>query len=202
MYKNKICFFIITLFLFSNIEAKKSLKKPQEASVRAESVFKRFIKNPLFFFSDNFHVVEKGVCYRSKQLQPRRLKKYVKKYGIKTIINLRGVNKNKMWWQKENEITKKSGIDLVNISLYSKAFPDKGNIINLLETFKNAKRPILIHCWSGADRTGLTSALWMLEQRQKSLKKSLRQLSFRYGHVKFFCPDMRRFVKIWGKSNI
>ena len=48
----------------------------------------------LFWF--NFHKVDDGV-YRSAQLMPWRLKKIIKKYNIKTVINLRGNNKNYLY---------------------------------------------------------------------------------------------------------
>ena len=52
----------------------------------------------LFFrikeFFDNFHVVEKGKFYRSQQLSPEKLGHYLKKYNIKTLINLRGDNEH------------------------------------------------------------------------------------------------------------
>jgi hypothetical protein len=48
--------------------------------------------NAINLFWNNFHKVDEGV-YRSAQILPWRLKKIIKKYNIKTIINLRGKKK-------------------------------------------------------------------------------------------------------------
>src|SRR5438067_1051286 len=50
--------------------------------------------------SENFHTVEKKKLYRSAQLSPKVLKNYIKTYGIKTVINLRGVDHKAAWWQQ------------------------------------------------------------------------------------------------------
>jgi hypothetical protein len=42
--------------------------------------------------------------------------------------------------------------------------------------------PALIHCKSGADRTGLAAGIWLLLQG-RPVAAALAQLSLRYGHV-------------------
>ena len=110
------------------------------------------------------------------------------------MINLRGENKDKEWWQEEKETAQNNNIELINIALYSRSFPKKEDIKKLLFAFKNAEKPILLHCWSGVDRTGLASALWVLEQKKGSLKKAKKQLSLKYGYVEFLRPKMKEFV--------
>jgi protein tyrosine/serine phosphatase len=43
--------------------------------------------------SGNFHTVVAGEFYRSAQLTPQRLETYQQLYGIRTIVNLRGIAK-------------------------------------------------------------------------------------------------------------
>jgi protein tyrosine/serine phosphatase len=50
----------------------------------------------------------------------------------------------------------------------------------LINIVKNAKKPILIHCKAGADRTGLVSALYLYSIGDKNASK---MLSFKYGHL-------------------
>ncbi|MDB6454459.1 tyrosine-protein phosphatase [Falsirhodobacter sp. 20TX0035] len=45
-----------------------------------------------------------------------------------------------------------------------------------------APKPVLIHCMSGADRTGLASAL-LLANLNHDEDAAERQISFRYGHI-------------------
>lgn len=150
---------------------------------------------------NNFHVVQPGVLYRSAQLSPQFLEVMIKKHNIKTIINLRGSNEHKHWWQKEKLLAEKLGVTLHNIRMTASQLPDKKNLLTLLKTYQNAQRPILIHCYSGADRTGEAAALWVLEQQKKDKKTALKQLSLRYGHLQFMYPAKRFFINLWQGKN-
>jgi len=129
----------------------------------------------LFWF--NFHKVDEGV-YRSAQLTPWRLKKIIKKYGIKTIINLRGNNKNYIY-KREKEICEEIGVDYYTVALLSRS-PErirKEELEKLVNILKTAKKPILFHCKAGADRTGFVAVLWhILKGRDKNwaIDKELR----------------------------
>jgi len=129
----------------------------------------------LFWF--NFHKVDEGV-YRSAQMTPWRLKKIIKKYGIKTIINLRGNNKNYIY-KREKEICKEIGVKYHTVALLSRS-PERirrEELEKLVNILKTAKKPILFHCKAGADRTGFVAVLWhILNGRDKkwAIDKELR----------------------------
>lgn len=146
---------------------------------------------------NNFHVVQPGVLYRSAQLSPQFLEAMIRKHNIKTIINLRGNNEHKRWWQKEKKLAEKLGISLYNIRMTATYLPSKQNLLTLLKIYQQAPRPILIHCYSGADRTGEAAALWVLDQQKKDKKTALKQLSLRYGHVEWMHPAKRFFINLW-----
>jgi protein tyrosine/serine phosphatase len=56
----------------------------------------------------------------------------------------------------------------------------------LVDIVQNAKKPILIHCKAGADRTGLVSALYLYSIGDKNAS---RMLSLKYGHFPYlFSP--------------
>ena len=150
--------------------------------------------NKLF---DNFHVVRKNVLYRSKQLHPRRLAQYVKKYNIKTVINLRGVNRNSKWWREEYKLMLKLNVRLYNIPMSAQRLPKKEELAKLLYIYQHAPRPILIHCKSGSDRTGEAAAMWVLHQEKKGKKKAMQQLGLKYGHIKKLRPSKQFLIKIW-----
>lgn len=54
----------------------------------------------------------------------------------------------------------------------------------LLDAFETMERPFLVHCKSGADRTGLVAVLYLMIHEGKSLDDALEQLSFRFLHIK------------------
>ena len=59
----------------------------------------------LLIFSGNFHEVVPGQFYRSAQLSGERLGAEIDRYGIKTVINLRGENPDKGWYVDEVSAT-------------------------------------------------------------------------------------------------
>ncbi len=146
---------------------------------------------------DNFHTVEKGKLYRSKQLNTKTLKSYIKKYDIKTVINLRGENPGKKWWEEEKMATNDINVNFYNIPLSAVRLPSKQHIKELLGIYDNALGPILIHCQGGADRTGMASALWKLYKEEKDKKTAQKQLSIKFGHRKLKNPAMDFLINIW-----
>ncbi len=52
-------------------------------------------------WTTNFHPVVAGEVYRSSQPSPAVIAQLQKQYGIKTIINLRGDNSGRSWYDKE-----------------------------------------------------------------------------------------------------
>jgi len=152
---------------------------------------KEFIKiikeehNFINLFWTNFYEVDKGV-YRSAQLTPWKLKKIIKKYKIKTIINLRGNNKNYLY-KKEEEICKKFGINYYRVSLSSRNPHTirKSELEKLINIFKSAKKPILFHCKAGADRTGFSAVLWHILQGKNKHWAIKKELRFKYAYLSF-----------------
>jgi len=146
---------------------------------------------------DKFYATEEGKLYRSKQLTGQRCEHYITKYGIKTIVNLRKPDPEEKWYQDEIAAAQKHNVRHINLTLRVDALPTKEQVTTLLDIFKLAPRPILIHCRGGSDRTGLVSALWILEMKGGTLKEALDQQTTKYGHYRLFHPSMRQFTTIW-----
>jgi hypothetical protein len=53
----------------------------------------------------NFHPVTPGEAYRSAKLDSAKLEHYIKKYSIKSIVNLIGEDPRKAWYREELRIT-------------------------------------------------------------------------------------------------
>lgn len=148
---------------------------------------------------ENFHRVEAGKFYRSAQLSSKRLKKYVLKHGIKTVINLRGEHPEAEWWRAEKKICEHLGVQFFSLPFSAVTLSSKENLIKLLDIYDTAPYPILVHCFGGADRTGEAAALWCLEKMGQNNKEASHQLAFFYGHIKWPAKDF--LIKIWsGRS--
>jgi len=133
----------------------------------------------------NFHTVKDNELYRSSSMDMDELEYFLPRYNIKSIINLRGKPKNNMHFKDEMEIIKRLNLEYFELDLASTKAPTKKDIEQLLSAFDTAKRPILIHCEAGSDRTGLACAIWKLCVEKDSKENSARQLSILYGHISF-----------------
>ena len=79
----------------------------------------------------------------------------------------------------------------------ARKLPKKEQIIQLLNIYDKAPKPILIHCQWGANRTGEAAALWKIYKQGESKEKALDQLSLKYGHIKSKNSAKDFFISIW-----
>ncbi|WP_414129109.1 response regulator [Rhizobium jaguaris] len=133
--------------------------------------------------SGNFHQVIPGELYRSAQLSPAEIETYVHDNGIRTIINLRGENKKRAWYDQEIDTARRLGIEHIDFKMSASKIltPDRAD--QLVSILRSAPKPILIHCQSGADRTGLVAVIYSQQIAGIDQKTAERQLSIVYGHI-------------------
>ena len=129
----------------------------------------------------NFAKVSEGV-YRANQPDHKRFKVYAD-MGIKTILNLRGVAKQP-YYLFEAESCERLGMALVTVQMSARSAPKTDQLMKLMDVFETMDRPFLMHCKSGADRTGLVAALYLMIVEGQPLAQARRQLSFRYLHIR------------------
>lgn len=146
---------------------------------------------------DNFHAVEKGKLYRSQQLSPHKLTHYLKRHGIKTVINLRGAKHNELWWHLEKTASKLHKAEHHDVPMSAMTFPSQKSLKKLINIYQTARQPILIHCLGGADRTGEAAAVWALAIQKKNVSDALTHLSPWYHHLPWMAPKKQQFIKMW-----
>jgi len=135
-------------------------------------------------FGGNFHTVLAGTLYRSAQPSTAELRKLVEAYRIQTIINLRGDNTDP-WYFQEHETGRALDVRVVDVGLWAKEPPPEDQFRLLVDTLADAPGPILVHCYSGGDRSGLAAALGILLRSDGSIAEARRQLSLYFGHNPF-----------------
>ncbi len=131
--------------------------------------------------SGNFYEIAPGI-YRSHQLYEFNMPKFYEKYHFKTVLNLQGAKPDKKWYQYEKNFAKEHNITLIDFKISDKKIQSIETMKKLVKIVKNARKPILIHCRAGADRTGLVSAIYLYSIGDKNASK---MLSFKYGHISF-----------------
>ena len=133
-------------------------------------------------FSGNFNPVVMGELYRSGQITPQQLDDYTAKYGVKTVVNLRGDSQGSSWYEAEIAESRRLHIDHIDFRLSARQELSSERAEELLALLRTARKPILIHCEAGADRSGLVSALYLAIVKHRSPAVAERQLSIRFGH--------------------
>jgi protein tyrosine/serine phosphatase len=131
----------------------------------------------------NFHVVDTGRCYRGAQPSPAKLADLVRRYGVRTVINLRGVADDEDWYPDEVNSARELGIKLVDVGMWSNSPPEVDEFRKLIRSLSEDEGPFFVHCFYGSDRTGLGSALYLLLRTSATLPEARRQLALYFGHI-------------------
>jgi len=152
------------------------------------------ILGPLPF---NFHVLENGRAYRSSQPTGDQLAWLVDQYGIKTVVNLRGPNDGKSWYDTERAVCDAMGIVLADHRMSSQELPQPDVLAAAINTFETAEYPLLIHCQSGSDRTGMMSGVYRVAIMGHSNMDAMQELAPAFFHFRSNKPCMDVLVEIF-----
>ena len=151
--------------------------------------------------SGNFHAVTPREAYRSAQPNYAQLEYYAKTFGIKSDINLRGKNAGSRWYRDEVRACAALGIKHYDVGLSASSEPTARQVRKLIEIMRTAPRPVLMHCKSGADRSGLLAAMWKMYVDGATRAEADSELSVRYGHVPLLGTSaMDHFFMAWRPS--
>lgn len=131
----------------------------------------------------NFAVVSDHQVYRSRQLTRPELTKVIEQHRIKSILNLRGENHGASWYRDEAAVAEAQQVQLADYQLSANRELASMEVAELLALMRTLPKPMLIHCRSGADRTGLAAALYLFEVEGRSPQVAGGQLSWLYGHM-------------------
>lgn len=129
---------------------------------------------------DNLAEVIPGKLYRSNHPTPARLAAAKRRFGLHTLINLRGhrqCGSDALSRQAAADL----GLDHIDMAFESRGAPHRDRILRFHGIYRSLNTPALMHCKSGADRAGLASGLAILFEGGTS-KDALAQLSWRFGH--------------------
>ena len=148
----------------------------------------------------NHHDIGGGM-YRENQPSPKRIAEWAE-MGIKTNINLRG-DSPKGFYLLEKEACEKHGITMIDFRVYSRDTHTREKIRAAKELFESIEYPAVMHCKSGADRTGIMGVLYRHFRMGDTIEEAMEQLKFKYLHVKqgktgmldFFFNDYLKYAE-------
>jgi protein tyrosine/serine phosphatase len=133
-------------------------------------------------FSGNFHQVVADEVYRSAQVSDADIAEYQARYGIRSILNLRGAEPGKDWYDKEVAASTALGVAHVDFRMNASQELGPAEAAQLVALMRDMPKPLLVHCRHGSDRTGLAMSLYLAAISGADEATAEGQLSLWYGH--------------------
>jgi protein tyrosine/serine phosphatase len=129
---------------------------------------------------DNLAPVIPGRLYRSNHPTPGRLARAVERYGLRSVMNLRGERQCGSD-ALSREAARRLGLTHIYMPFESRGAPHRDRILHFHDIYRALETPALMHCKAGADRAGLAAGLVIMFEGGTTAQ-ALRQLSLRFGH--------------------
>ena len=137
------------------------------------------------WFQGNLGIVDPGLVMRSAQ-PTAQLSDWARQYKLKSILNLRGGGPGDWWYGLEIKSSRENGVMYYDLPLSATRRPTRRELLQLIDLLDRCSYPLLIHCKSGADRTGLASALYRMVRRGEAPESALASFSIEFGHIPYF----------------
>jgi len=145
----------------------------------------------LRLFYRNRHRVSARL-WRSAQPTPGDLRR-LKRKGLKSVVCVRG-GRAFGSWPLEREACEQLRLDLHKVAIRARQAPRKQDLLDLIDLLTSLSWPTLIHCKSGADRTGFVTAVYLLTVENQPVDEALKQLSLRFGHLRYSRAGVLRHI--------
>lgn len=149
-------------------------------------------RKSMFYFNWIDHAALRALWHNQKEIVPgvwrsnhpdhERFVK-IKEMGINTILNLRGDEQGAPY-KFEVESCEILGLDLITVPMIAREAPRKAILLQLMDVFETINKPLLMHCKSGADRTGLAAAIYLLHIENAPFELAMKELSVRHLHLR------------------
>jgi protein tyrosine phosphatase (PTP) superfamily phosphohydrolase (DUF442 family) len=140
------------------------------------------------WFEGNLGIVEAGRVIRSAQ-PTSQLAAWIRDYRLRSILNLRGGSAADHWYDAEVKAAQAAGVSFYDFPISATRRPSRHELLVLIDTLGSCPYPLLIHCKSGADRTGLASALYLMTQRGLPPEQSEKAFTLEHGHIPLCGPE-------------
>jgi len=146
----------------------------------------------------NFRTVLPGQVYRCAQPSAAALERLIRRHGIRTVVNLRGCCPAAGWYRDEARVTGRLDVSLEDVPFSATRLPSAVSARELLDVLDKSERPILFHCYQGADRTGMAAVMALLLLPGVGVAEARRQLGPQYGHLPLGKPrHIDRFFDLY-----
>jgi protein tyrosine/serine phosphatase len=123
----------------------------------------------------NFHKVN-DYLFRSGELTEENIKN-LHNYNIVTILSLDDYSLGDMTAKQEEAWAKAEGFNWIWFPLSNVEAPDVDQLYYALSEITKVKNlPVLVHCHSGVDRTGLVVAAYRIKEDDWTVEEAIKEL--------------------------
>lgn len=128
----------------------------------------------------NFEPISEGKVYKSGTIPPDQLPEYIKKYKIKSVVDLRKPGTNDLVNNPEVNpelAAEKKAVESVAGAQYfdvgSEQIPDQATLDKFYAVMDNPDNyPVLVHCYHGEGRAPLFGAIYKMEYEKVPNEKA------------------------------
>ncbi|GAB5445712.1 tyrosine-protein phosphatase [Gymnodinialimonas sp.] len=129
----------------------------------------------------NFHKLDADV-WRQNHPSPARLAR-LKAKGAASVLTLRG--STSVPSLLEAQACADLGLEFRALEMRAVILPRREALLGLLDAIREMPKPMVIHCKSGSDRTGLAATIYLHVFKGVPLDEARKQLGLRYIHNPF-----------------
>lgn len=153
---------------------------PPPAFSRAERFRLYWLKDHGFLRGPwkNFHKLDDDV-WRHNHPSPARLAQ-LQAMGAASILTLRGSTSPPS--VIEAQACAELGLTFRTLEMRATILPKREALLGLIAAFREMPKPMVVHCKSGSDRTGLASTIYLHVFKGVPLAEARGQLSLRFIH--------------------
>lgn len=128
----------------------------------------------------NFYRVDDDL-YRANHPGYRRLR-IARDLGVRSVLSLRG-DRATAPTLVEREACNALGLELRFVRLWTTRLVEGDVLLDLVAKLRDMPKPMLVHCKSGADRTGLAVTLYRHVIRGEPIAEARTSLHWAFGHL-------------------
>ena len=139
----------------------------------------------------NFTQIAPGV-YRAGQPAHAALVHY-RKFNVRTVINLREPAQHAPYLF-EKESCQILGLTLLDRALFADRATPAVQILEILQTLRQMKNPVVFHCKFGTDRTGFIAAAYLMVFEAVPVEYAKGQISTSYFDLAFAKRNVYRYI--------
>lgn len=124
--------------------------------------------------------------YRSGQPDKKGFRT-IERAGIKSVLNLRE-------YHTDDDEAAGTKLKLLHYPIAAGSVTEQ-DIEQILRLLRSAPKPVLVHCWHGSDRTGITIAAYRIVEQGFSVEAAEKEFTDEcFGHHEFWYGNLRRLL--------